>query len=204
MSERLPGGCCSPTEYSVLQQPHTALRFPVQGFSPLGAFLPLSHHHFPADLQNFNLFVKLFQIWLKLASDFRSYQGSLTLQLHVLNFLKKQTRTNTLQFCYRWDQAVALLSAGCTWLADLSWPLQGAYWSTGTLRQNVEATTANALPVFWEFSTLLESSYGLCCTRGKKALPWVLYLSFLQQERRNTGGNRFKSSPLVKTGQFCG
>lgn len=42
-----------------------------------------------ADLQELNLFLKLFQIWLKLASGFRSYQGSLRLQSHMLVFLKK-------------------------------------------------------------------------------------------------------------------
>lgn len=73
----------------------------------------------------------------------------------------------------------------------------------GTLRQNIEPTTANTLSVFWQFSMPLGSSFRLCCTTRKKALSLALYLS-LQKQGRGTGGRRFNPSPLAKEGSFCG
>jgi len=57
---------------------------------PWGSASSRSYHHSPTDLQELSLFLKLLQIWLKLASGFRSYQRSLTLQSHILDFLRKK------------------------------------------------------------------------------------------------------------------
>lgn len=135
---------------------HCPFPFPFQRDSR-GALPSLSHHRSPADLQELNLFLKVFQMWLKLASGFRSYQESLTLQSHMLDFLKKP---EYLAVCYCWGQAIAPLSTSCNWLAGFLWVSHDreAWGSMGTLRQNIEATTANTLSVFWEFSTPLWSS----------------------------------------------
>lgn len=75
-----------------------------------------------------------------------------------LIFLKNQNKY--LALCYFWGQAIAPLSTSCNWLAGFLWVSHDreAWGSMGTLRQNIEATTANTLSVFWEFSIPLWSS----------------------------------------------
>lgn len=153
------------------------LPFPFQREN-LGALPPLSHHHSPSDLQELNLFLKLFQVWLRFVSGFRGYQWGLTLQSQMLDFLKKN-QNKFLAVCYCWNQAIVPLSTSCNWLTGFSWVSHSgeAWWHIGTLRQNIEATTPNILSVFWEFSIPLGSSKGLFCIPRKKALSLVLYLS---------------------------
>lgn len=164
-------------------EPHTAPLFPFQRDN-LGAFPPLSHQHSPADLQNLNLFLKLFQIWLKLASDFRSYQGSSTLQLHVLNSLKNQTRLNTLPFWYCWGQAVALLPTSCNWLADLFWGGRcrehAGAWApscrTLKLPQQMHYLFSGNFPPGW---SLLK---GFAVHLERKLYPWFYISAFISRK----------------------
>lgn len=155
------------------------LPFPFQR-DRLGAFPPLSHHHSPTDLQEFNLFLKLFQIWLRFVNGSRGYQEGLTLQSHMLDFPKqKKIQNKSLAVWYCWSQTIGPLSTSCNWLADFLWVSHSreAWWHTGTLTQIIETTTANTLSVFREFSIPLGSSKGLCYIPGKKVLSLVLYLS---------------------------
>lgn len=79
-------------------QCHSALPFP-EGQSwgfPSSISPPL-----PADLQELSLFLTFFQVWLRFFSGFRGYQGGLTLQSHMLDFLKKKKVQNKfLAVCY--------------------------------------------------------------------------------------------------------